>query len=185
MDIVEQSLKLRPTRAADLDFVLALEQHPDNRPFIAQWSRDEHSSAIERSDREHWIIEREPDQSRLGYIIMYNLIAQRLGVYVKRIVVSDKSRGIGRIALWLLAEHAFRDLNADFMFLAVYPDNERGQRSYRALGFTEVALTASERRTLQDAVGGFRDTSLVMYVWPHMLRAPDRRVWPAPASGRG
>jgi ribosomal protein S18 acetylase RimI-like enzyme len=173
---LEPAVRIRPTAPADLDFVLALEQHPDNSRFIAQWSREEHAAAIERSDREHWVIEGDPDHTSLGYIIVYDLLREGLGVYVKRIVASVKSSGIGRSALRLLVDHAFRDLKAGSVALAVYPDNVRGQRSYRALGFVDVELPLSQRTALQSAVGGFPDNSLVMYVWPHTLRTPLRGV---------
>ncbi len=39
----------RPTRLADLNFVVATEQHPDNRAFVGQWSRQEHASAVARA----------------------------------------------------------------------------------------------------------------------------------------
>jgi ribosomal protein S18 acetylase RimI-like enzyme len=157
-------VSVRPTRPSDLEFVLALEQHPDNRSFIAQWSRAEHVLAIQRSDREHWVIERGSDGSRLGYIIVYVLIDEGLGVYIKRIVVSEKSRGIGRLALAWVVGHAFRDLGAPFVTLAVYADNERAQRSYGAIGFSRIGLSPQDRRALQSAVGGFPDDSLVMRI---------------------
>jgi hypothetical protein len=49
-------IELRPTTVSDLDFVLQLEGHPDNVPFIG------------------------------------------FGVYLKRIVVEQTSRGLGRLA---------------------------------------------------------------------------------------
>ena len=95
---------------------------------------------------------------------------------MKRIVAADKSRGIGRSALRVLVEHAFRDLNVNSVSLAVFPDNERGRRSYRALGFVDVALSAAERSALQAAVGDFPDSMVVMYIWPHTLRAAWREI---------
>ena len=87
---------LRPTGVSELDFVLALERHPDNVPFIGQWSREEHAAVIRAPDREHWIIEAESRPA--GYLIAYDLVSRGFGVYVKRIVIESKARGLGRAA---------------------------------------------------------------------------------------
>ena len=125
---------LRPTAEADLDFVLALEGHPDNAPFIGQWTRNEHRDAITRPDREHWILLDEAGVP-IGYLIAYDLTGSGCGVYVKRIVAARKNGGVGREALRRFAAHAFRDLASSRVWLNVHRDNLRGQRCYRALGF--------------------------------------------------
>lgn len=127
------NLRLRPTREADLPFVREHEQHPENAPFISQWTVAQHADAIRRSDREHWIIE--SDGRPVGYLIAYDLKAQNSGVYVKRIVVAQKDAGLGRTALAQFLEHAYRDLGTDYVWLAVRPGNKRAQRAYAALGF--------------------------------------------------
>lgn len=155
-------VRLRPTEPADLDFVLDLERHAENRPFIGQWSREEHTAAMKRSDREHWTIEHTERGSRVGFLIAYDLVREEFGVYVKRIVVVEKSRGLGRAALQAFVQHAFRDLSADNVWLSVYAENERARRSYQALGFQVAPLTDARRRELCAAAGGFSDRSLVM-----------------------
>ena len=155
-----QGVTLRPTAVAELDFVLALERHPDNVPFIGQWSREEHAAVIRAADREHWIIEAEARPG--GYLIAYNLDSRGFGVYVKRIVVESKSRGLGQAAIAWLARHAFDDLGAPYTWLAVLADNVRAQRSYAAAGFGVVRLGATQRSACHRAVGGFSETSLLM-----------------------
>jgi len=49
----QDALELRATELRDLAFVLALERHPDNAPFVSQWRREEYAAAIPRPDREH------------------------------------------------------------------------------------------------------------------------------------
>lgn len=126
-------VRLRPTREEDLPFVRELEQHPENAPFISQWTVAQHADAIRRSDRQHWIIE--SDDRPVGYLIAYDLRAQDSGVYVKRIVVSQKDAGLGRAALAQFLEQAYGDIKTEYVWLAVRPENERAQRSYAALGF--------------------------------------------------
>jgi ribosomal protein S18 acetylase RimI-like enzyme len=153
---------LRPTRPEDLDFVLALERDPENSPFIGRWTRAEHAAAIAARDREHWLIARAHDGSPLGFLLAFDLRAAGLGVYVKRIAISEKSRGLGREALARFARRAFGELGASHLWLTVFPDNERAQRSYRALGFEVEPVTPRSRAELHAAVGGFSPTSLVM-----------------------
>jgi diamine N-acetyltransferase len=154
--------RLRPTAEADLDLVLALESDPANSPYIGRWTRAEHAAAIAAPDREHWTIERASDGERIGYLIAFDLRARGHGAFVKRIVVSDKGRGLGRAALGRFVAHAFDELGAPRVWLSVYRENERAQRSYRALGFAIQDLVPARRAELQAAVGGFNDSSFIM-----------------------
>lgn len=154
--------RLRPTREADLDGVLALEADPANSPYIGQWTRDQHLAAIAAPDREHWTIERAGDGERIGYLIAFDLRALGMGAYVKRIVVADKGRGLGREALGRFAQRAFEELGASHVWLTVRAGNERAQRSYRALGFEAQDVAPARRAELAAAVDGFGETSLVM-----------------------
>jgi diamine N-acetyltransferase len=160
----QPDIRLRPTRSDDLDFVLALERDIENTPFIGQWSREEHEAAIARPDREHCIIER--SGAAAGYLIAYDLVAAGFDVYVKRIVVAEKSRGLGRQALRAFARHAFADLGARSIWLSVFADSVRAQRSYAALGFRVAALTAEEWALRGAAVGGVSGRNLVMVLDP-------------------
>jgi RimJ/RimL family protein N-acetyltransferase len=81
---------------------------------------------------------------------------------VKRIAIADKSRGLGREALGWFVRHAFEELDAPHVWLTVYRDNERAQRSYRALGFSIRELEPARRVELHAAAGGFNEKSLVM-----------------------
>jgi diamine N-acetyltransferase len=163
----ESLVCLRPTRRDDLDFVLGLERHPDNTPFIGSWPEEEHLDAMSRADREHWIVEDAATRGRIGYLIAFDLTARACGVYVKRIVVADKGRGLGRAALAQLRDHAFDDLRAPYVWLAVFPENARAQRAYRALGFARFDLPPAELELHNAAAERTPNQSLLM-----VLRAP-------------
>jgi ribosomal protein S18 acetylase RimI-like enzyme len=149
--------------------VLAQERHEENTPFIGSWTRDEHAATIADAAREHWILE-DREGARLGYLIAYDLVAAGHGVYVKRIVVAEKSRGRGRAALARFCDHAFCDLGAQHVWLSVYRANERAQRAYRALGFQPLTLDPARRAELVGAAGGFSERSVVM-ILPRSARA--------------
>jgi len=155
-------VRLRPTTHADLDFVLALERDPENATFVGQWTRDEHAAAIERADREHWIIERAPLAQPAGFLIAYDLVAGGFGAYVKRFVVVEKSRGLGREALTAFLRHAARDLAAPFVWLNVSLENLRAQRTYTALGFQVMSLPERKGLEHSGAGGDLSERRLVM-----------------------
>jgi ribosomal protein S18 acetylase RimI-like enzyme len=163
-------LELRPARESDLDFVLALEQHPETAPYIGHWSRAEYAAAIASPERELWLAARRCDGAPAGFVLAFDLRAQGFDVYVKRIAIADKSRGLGREALGRFAQHAFAELGAKCVWLTVFGSNERAQRSYRALGFEVERVTPERRAELSGAAGGFSDESLVMALLPERLR---------------
>lgn len=157
---------IRPTQPSDLDRVLEIERDPANTPFIGQWSPAEHLAAIERADRFHCAIERAGDARGqvAGYLIAYDLSSIGLGIFVKRIAVEEKSRGVGRAALARFVEQVERERAqaTGVVWLTVFADNARAQRAYAALDFRVLDLTSEARRFLHDAVGGFSAHSLVM-----------------------
>lgn len=157
-------VRLRPSTHADLDFVLALERKPENAGFVGQWSRDEHESAIARPDREHWIIERASNAERAGFLIAYDPVARGFGAYVKRIVVDEKSRGLGREALARFLEHARHALRAPYVWLNVSADNARAQRVYTALGFRVLELAERAGLERSEAGGDLSEGRLVMRI---------------------
>ena len=50
-------VRLRPTMTSDLEYVLSLEQDPENLAFITPWERTQHEAAIRFPDFRHFIIE--------------------------------------------------------------------------------------------------------------------------------
>lgn len=153
---------LRRTSIADLDFVLALEHHPDQASFIGQWTRDEHVATLERADREHLIIE--ADGVPLGYLIGYDVRAAGYGLYIKRIAIAEKSRGIGRAALRAYFEHVRRRYGAEDVWLAVRDHNTRALRAYAAVGFARVDMSPAEFDRFLAAVDRPLDWCLIMRV---------------------
>ena len=160
----ELVIRLRRTTPADLDFVLALEHHPDQKPFIGQWTREQHLETMGRSDREHWIIERADDGAPQGYLIAYDVRDAGYGMYIKRIATTEKSKGVGREALREFLAHAFGECHAASVCLAVRHHNARAQRAYQAVGFVEQPLSTDEWQAFRTNVDPVGDECLVMRV---------------------
>jgi RimJ/RimL family protein N-acetyltransferase len=139
------AIELRPSTRGDLDFITALERHPDNLEHIGQWTDWEHLSAIEgRNGRSHWLIER--DGARAGYVIAYDCRAGDAGFYVKRILVDRKDGGTGTEALRRFIDRAFSLDRVSCVWLMVREANARGRHIYEKLGFARFDPTAEEAR---------------------------------------
>ena len=112
----------------------ALERHPENRELIGQWSDAQHLAAIAGRERwSHWIVEE--DGRAAGFLIARDCRAEGAGVYVKRILIDEKDRGLGQAALAAFIAHAQASLDAPDLWLIVRNENARAQAVYRKLGF--------------------------------------------------
>lgn len=129
------TIRLRSTVEADLDFVLAAETAEDNRRFITQWSREQHRTAFVDPDHQHFILERLGDRYSVGYLIFQGLTDPNLNVQIRRIVVTEKGKGYGRMALQLAKKMAFSTFNTHRLWLDVKTFNPRAQHLYASEGF--------------------------------------------------
>jgi len=136
------TVRLRPTGPADLDWVLEVEAHPENAPFVTRWTRGEHAAALDHSDMRHFVIETVPDGRLVGYVILAGLGGARDGLELRRIVVTDKGCGYGREALRLIKTMAFRDLGAPRLWLDVRTNNPKAKRLYEEEGFVIEGTSA-------------------------------------------
>lgn len=154
------SLDLEPTTKVDLDFVLRAENAPENASFIGSWVRSEHEQAIGHPKYWHQLIKKNGENQ--GYMIAIDLRYEGYGIFLKRIVVVSKARGIGRQAIQAFVS-SLSILDPPHIWLAVSRDNFRAQRSYAAVGFHENPVTPEVRGELQLAVAGFGDDSMLMF----------------------
>lgn len=150
-------VRLRPTTQADLDFVLALERDPQNLPFITPWERVQHDAAVRFPEFRHFIVENEAGQA-CGFLIFLGCQNPHQSVELKRMVVRDKSQGIGRAAVRLAKKLAFEELHAHRFWLDIKQSNTRAQGFCTSEGFcVEGVLRESVKLD-----SGFYDSLVVM-----------------------
>jgi diamine N-acetyltransferase len=125
-------IRLRVSRPSDLDFVLEAENHPDNRDFITQWTREQHRKAMESADSAHVIIEADLQPS--GYMLMSGLNHPARSIELLRLVVTEKGKGFGRDVLKLAKRCAFTRWNAHRLWLDVRSNNPRARQLYESEG---------------------------------------------------
>ena len=131
------SVRLQPTTAEDLDFVLTMEQAPENAPFIGQWSRDRHLQACQSRDECHLTVINAATEEPIGYAILSGMQNPSSCVLIKRIVIAPKGKGFGRATIEQILHKAFLEFKAHRVWLDVMEDNPRAKSLYQKLGFVE------------------------------------------------
>jgi RimJ/RimL family protein N-acetyltransferase len=131
--------RLRPTRPADLDFVVVAETDRENGEWLLAWTRDRHRASLDDDDVCHLVVEGDGGR-RLGFIVLAGLSNAHGSVECRRVVITEKGRGHGRRALHALAFFVFEDLGAHRLWLDTQVRNERARHLYRSAGFVEEGV---------------------------------------------
>lgn len=144
-------VRLRPTMSSDLEFVVSLEQDPDNLPYITPWERTQHEAAIRFPDFRHFILEGGAGLDAVGFLILIGCRSPHQSLELKRMVVRDKGAGYGRAALRVAKKVAFDDLGAHRLWLDVKKPNTRAKALYDSEGF----IVEGELRESVKVPGGY------------------------------
>ena len=128
-------IRLRPTMQSDIEYVLSLENDPENLQFITPWERTQHEAAIRFPDFRHFIIEGGSGLDAVGFLILIGCRSQNQSLELKRMVVQSKGAGYGRAALRVAKKVAFDDLKAHRLWLDVKKRNTRAKALYDSEGF--------------------------------------------------
>lgn len=144
-------VRLRPTMTSDLDYVVSLEQAPENLSFITPWERTQHEAAIRFPDFRHFIVEGGDDLSAVGFVILIGCRNPNQAIELKRMVIQSKGAGFGRAALRMAKKTAFDDLGAHRFWLDVKQHNSRAKALYDSEGF----VVDGELRDAVKKAGGF------------------------------
>lgn len=126
---------LRPTEPADLDFVLASENAPENKPFIFQWPAEKHLASFSDPDVAHLLLEASTGHRPVGYAIVNGLKNPHHSLELMRVVITEKGQGFGKAALEEIKRMAFEKWQAHRLWLDVVDHNLRAQGLYKATGF--------------------------------------------------
>jgi RimJ/RimL family protein N-acetyltransferase len=155
------AVRLRPTMASDLDWVLGLERDSHNLPFITPWERTQHEGALRIPDLRHFIVEIEGHGERSGFVILQGCRNPHRSVELKRVVLQTKGQGLGRACVRLLKRMAYRDLHAHRFWLDVKSLNTPALALYASEGFVEEGRLRESVRISSDLAEGY-DSLVVM-----------------------
>ena len=132
----------------DVDMIIEIESHPENRDFV--WIGTPEQHRFEISDPNHLLLLFRDDETETewapadnGYpnvpvnIKGYALIGLNFksNIFeIRRIVITEKGKGYGREAMEGLIQYAFEETDTNRLWLDVYPDNTTGINMYESLG---------------------------------------------------
>jgi diamine N-acetyltransferase len=125
---------LRIAEPTDIPRIIALEHSPFAREFVGQWSEERHRATLASGDARYYVSETEWGEVQ-AYVILRGLNEDSRSVELKRVVVANPGRGLGRHILTDIIRIAFRELGAHRFYLDVFEDNARARHLYESLGF--------------------------------------------------
>ncbi len=117
----------------DIETIIKLERHKDNRDFIWSGTYDEHKSEIEDKNYLIFVFRRKDDNLIIGYALIKLDFKSEI-FELRRIAISHKGIGYGKETMTALLKYAFEDMNINRFWLDVYPDNTIGIKLYEGLG---------------------------------------------------
>ena len=82
------SVRLRPTKPEDLEFVLEAGRDPDNARFLLPWTKDQHARALADPDVAHRIIELGSARDRVGFVLLLGVTSPHGSLEFRRVVVT-------------------------------------------------------------------------------------------------
>jgi ribosomal protein S18 acetylase RimI-like enzyme len=86
----------------------------------------------------------EEDARPAGFIISRDCRSQGAGIYIKRVLMGEKDRGLGQAALAAFLERTRREYGQSDIWLIVRNENARAQAVYRKHGFVAFHPLAEE-----------------------------------------
>lgn len=118
---------------ADIDTIIEMESHKDNRNFVWIGTYEEHKAEIEDKNHLLLVFKRREDLAIVGYALIHLNFKSEI-FELRRIVISDKGKGYGRETMLAILQYAFEEMNTNRFWLDVYPDNAVGIKLYESLG---------------------------------------------------
>jgi RimJ/RimL family protein N-acetyltransferase len=141
------ALRIIRATEADIPFIMATERLPGNEGLVGRWEREEHEQALADPGNAYFV--GLADGTAVGFVIVQHWASADRATLIRRIIVADRGRKIGRELLSKVIDTIFAETDASRVWLKVFPHNERAQRAYSALGFRfEERAEASESKSL-------------------------------------
>lgn len=126
-------LQLVPAEEQDIDIIIEIESHKDNRDFLWIGTPEEHMSEIADPNHRLFVFKTKVDSAIVGYALI-RLDFKSEVFELRRIAITEKGLGYGTESMIALFNYAFRDLKINRFWLDVYPDNHIGIKLYEKLG---------------------------------------------------
>lgn len=122
-----------------------MEQAQDTRQFVLPYSETEHVRNILDSS---FVYLRILEAGELVGFFILVLDSERNSVEFRRVVVSDKGKGIGQSAIAAMEQFCKAQLHRTRIWLDVFEHNHRGRYIYEKLGYERCGESDNEGRRL-------------------------------------
>lgn len=117
----------------DIETIIALESHKDNRNFLWIGTPEEHKAEIADPKQFLFVFKKKEGGLIVGYALVR--LDKKSDIFeLRRIAVSEKHVGFGKEAMIELFRYAFEDLNSNRFWLDAFTDNIIGIKFYEGLG---------------------------------------------------
>ena len=127
------SLGVARADASALAFVMATERIAGFEAFVGRWDEAKHRAALADGRHAYFVARQQGEPA--GFVILRDWGSAERVTLVKRIAVCRPGQGIGRALLGAVVDAAFAETEVWRLWLGVFPDNIRAQKSYAAVGF--------------------------------------------------
>lgn len=141
------SIRLMKTRLEDIAEIVRLENENKNKSFIFPYTSEQHKDTIDDENMAHLTVWDKLSEKIIGFIILCGIKNPNKSLEFRRIVISEKGRGIGRQCIRLIKEYCFTTLGFHKLWLDVFQDNERASNLYKSEGFRLDGIQRDEIKT--------------------------------------
>lgn len=131
--IETRRLNIVEATPGDVDLIIEIESHKDNRDYLWIGTVEQHLTEIDDPDHLLLLFCTKEDERIIGYALAK--IDKKSEVFeLRRIAIIEKGLGYGRESIKGIMRYAFQELVTNRFWLDVYPDNLIGIRLYESLG---------------------------------------------------
>lgn len=133
---MKQKLRFLPARFEDIPNIIALEQDPQNKPYIFPYTIQRHREVIERDDEFLIKIVENKNNQLIGFILLALTEKEHHSMELRRIIIQPKGQGFGKLAIQFAQKFAFEEHRMQRLWLDVFTENKRAFALYLKSGFT-------------------------------------------------
>ncbi|WP_245157159.1 GNAT family N-acetyltransferase [Anaerovorax sp. IOR16] len=128
-----ERLRILRAKETDIDDIIALESHRENRDYLWIGTYEEHKNEINDPNHELVVFQEKVSKEVVGYALIRLDYASKKWE-LRRIAISKKGNGFGKEVMNGFFKYAFDKLEMNRFWLDVYPDNLIGIKLYEGLG---------------------------------------------------
>ena len=127
-------IKIVKTLSSDLSTIIGFEKDSSTNKFIKSYHLVQHKEIISCKDKEHLSIF-DFQNKLIGFIILSGLFSENKIIEFKRIVLAEKGKGYGKLAISKIKKICFEKYKCNKLWLDVFEFNHRAIHIYKKHGF--------------------------------------------------